>query len=134
MKVRDCLMQYPGFNNRPAVTHLRVFEHEGSTVAIVGELDDNPSTSITNQIEVVVELLRKRYGRAVIVIEHYPPGRALQPEPTWLTVVDGEDPRCPDWRDLSQADVELLIGEPVDVWPSGDYRSAHLIKSGTSPA
>lgn len=54
MKIRDCLYRFPGFS-APAVAHLRVYEHEGSTVAIVGEIADNPSTSITNRAEVIIE-------------------------------------------------------------------------------
>ena len=46
-----------------ATAHLRVYDHEGSVVATIGELTDNPSTSITNCAEkTVCDLLQTRYG------------------------------------------------------------------------
>lgn len=134
MKVRDCLYAYPGLFE-PAVAHLRVYEHDTSVVAIVGEVTDNPSTSITSLIEVIVAQLRAEYGRDVIVIEHYPPPEDVAPDASWTSVVAGEDDALrPDWAELSTHDVEALIGEPVAIWPAERYVQAVLLASGTAPA
>lgn len=134
MKVRDCLYRYPGYHGGTAVAHLRVYAHEGSTVALVGELSDNPSTSVTNQAEVIVELLQKRYGPHVIVIEHYPADGHLDQMPTWDSISTVVHPRVPDWRPLSTDEVEMLTGEAVQVWPARDYTATHLLGLGTTRA
>jgi len=64
MKIRDGLYRYPGHGGLMAMAHLRVYDHDGSVVAIIGELTDNPSTSITNCAETVCDLLRTEYGPA----------------------------------------------------------------------
>lgn len=145
-KVRDSLFEYPGFTGT-AVAHLRVYDREGSTVAIVGELSDNPSTSITNCAEVVITQLRLEYGNNVIVIEHYPPGDGLAI--VWSTYIGHDDiaqapthdvaPGKTDqdsakWRPISSEDVELLTGEPVQTWPPAQYTRRVLLASGTDPA
>jgi hypothetical protein len=72
MKIKDGLYRYPGLGGTMARAHLRVYDHEGSVVAIVGELTDNPSTSITGSAERVCYLLRTEYGPGVIVIQYHP--------------------------------------------------------------
>ena len=148
MKIRDSLYEYPGFTGT-SVAHLRVYRHEGSTVAVVGQLTDNPSTSITNQAEVVIDQLRSEYGDHVIVIEHYPP-RDDFPVVVWNSYVGHDDvqdvgrvkdtaPGTADfgsrkWRALSTEDAELLTGEPVQTWPPAEYTRPVLLASGTAPA
>ena len=77
MKIRDSLYHYPGHVGRPATAHLRVYRHESSTVAIVGELADNPSTTIINAAGVVCRQLRDEYGPDVIVIDYHPGSKHL---------------------------------------------------------
>lgn len=121
MKIRDSLYEFPGFSGT-SVAHLRAYRHEGSVVAVVGEVSDNPSTSVTNRAE-------------VIVIEHYPPPQPGElPTAVWCSVTDGGDPRHPGWRDLSGEDVEMLVGEPVQTWRPEDYTRPVLLASGTTPA
>lgn len=146
-KVRDSLFEYPGFTGT-SVAHLRVYRHEGSTVAVVGQLTDNPSTSITNQAEVIIDQLRREYGDDVMMIEHYPPGDGLAIE--WQSYIGHGDVQdvgpvkdavpgtgysgSEEWRPLSTENVEMLTGEAVETWPRAQYTRPVLLASGTSPA
>ena len=120
VKTRDGLFRYRGLGGTMAMAHLRVYDHEGSVVAIVGELTDNPSTSITNAAETVCDLLRTEYGPDVIVIEYYP-GSPV----TWSTVISPAGTR-PVWGPLSQDEAEMLAGEPLKTWAEADYTTGNL--------
>jgi hypothetical protein len=59
---------------------LRVFEQHGvAPVVIVGELSDNPGSSVTNSIERIAKLVRTALppGRDLLLVEHYPPVTGL---------------------------------------------------------
>jgi len=124
MKIKDRLYRYPGLGGTMARAHLRVYGHEGSVVAIVGELTDNPSTSITNSAERVCYLLRTEYGPGVIVVQYYPGG-----EVTWSTVISPPSTK-PAWGPLTQAEAEMLAGEPLKTWAEADYTTANLTGKG----
>jgi len=124
MKIKDSLYRYPGLGGTMARAHLRVYDHEGSVVAIVGELTDNPSTSITNSAERVCYLLRTEYGPGVIVVQYYPGGKV-----TWSTVISPPSPK-PAWGPLTQAEAEMLAGEPLKTWAEADYTTANLTGKG----
>lgn len=124
MKIKDCLYRYPGLGGTMARAHLRVYDHEGSVVAIVGELTDNPSTSITGSTERVCYLLRAEYGPGVIVIQYHPGSKA-----TWSTVISPSGTE-PAWGPLTQAETEMLAGEPLKTWAEADYTIANLTGKG----
>jgi hypothetical protein len=132
MKIKDGLYRYPGLGGTMARAHLRVYDHEGSVVAIVGELTDNPSTSITGSAGRVCYLLRTEYGPGVIVIQYHPGSKA-----TWSTVISppGTKPAWgpltqPAWGPLTQAEAEMLAGEPLKTWAEADYTIANLTGKG----
>jgi hypothetical protein len=124
MKIKDGLYRYPGLGGTMARAHLRVYDHEGSVVAIVGELTDNPSTSITGSAERVCYLLRAEYGPGVIVIQYYPGGKV-----TWSTVISPPGTK-PAWGPLTQAEAEMVAGEPLKTWAEADYTIANLTGKG----
>jgi len=124
MKIKDRLYRYPGLGGTMARAHLRVYGHEGSVVAIVGELTDNPSTSITNSAERVCYLLRTEYGPGVIVVQYHPGGTD-----TWSTVISPPSTK-PTWGPLTQAEAEMLAGEPLKTWAEADYTTANLTGKG----
>ena len=124
MKIKDGLYRYPGLGGTMAAAHLRVYDHEGSVVAIAGELTDNPSTSITGSAERVCYLLRAEYGPGVIVIQYHPGGKV-----TWSTVISPPGTK-PAWGPLTQAEAEMLAGEPLKTWAEADYTKANLTGKG----
>ena len=95
-------------------------------MAIVGELADNPSTSITNAAEAACGQLREEYGADVIVIEYYPGSKV-----TWSTVISPAG-QAPEWGPLDLDEVQMLVGEPVALWSEADYTSAVIGRSGPS--
>jgi hypothetical protein len=57
---RELLLPYQGLNGFDGVCHVRVYEQPGQLpVVIVGALDDNPGTSITNAIEMVAAAVQR---------------------------------------------------------------------------
>jgi len=124
MKIKDGLYRYPGLGGTIAAAHLRVYDHEGSVVAIVGELTDNPSTSINDSAERVCYLLRIEYGPGVIVIEYHPGSKV-----TWSTVISPPGTK-PAWGPLTQAEAEVLAGEPLTTWAEADYTKANVTGKG----
>ena len=113
MKIKDGLYRYPGLGGTMAAAHLRVYDHEGSVVAIAGELAGNPSTSITGSAERVCYLLRAEYGPGVIVIQYHPGGKA-----TWSTVISPPGTK-PAWGPLTPWGSETRFGRPVAVRLAG---------------
>lgn len=124
MKIKDGLYRYPGLGGTMAAAHLRVYDHEGSVVAIVGELTDNPSTSITGSAERVCYLLRTEYGSGVTVIQYYPGSKV-----TWSTVISPPGTKSA-WGPLTQAEAEMLAGEPLRTWAEADYTISNLKGQG----
>jgi len=124
MKIKDGDYRYPGFGGTMARAHLRVYDHEGSVVAIVGELTDNPSTSIANSAGRVCYLLRTEYGPGVIVIQYHPGSKV-----TWSTVISPPGTKLA-WGPLTQAEAEMLAGEPLKTWAEADYTIANLTGRG----
>jgi hypothetical protein len=120
MKIKDGDYRYPGLGGTMARAHLRVYDHAGSVVAIVGELTDNPSTSIADSAGRVCYLLRTEYGLGVIVIRYHPGSNA-----TWSTVISPPDTK-PAWGPFTQAEAEMLAGEPLKTWAEADYTIANL--------
>ena len=124
MKIKDGLYRYPGLGGTMAAAHLRVYDHAGSVVAIVGELTDNPSTSITGSADRVCYLLRAEYGPGVTVIQYHPGSKV-----TWSTVISPPGTE-PAWGPLTQAEAEMLAGEPLKTWAEADYTIANLKGQG----
>ena len=124
MKIKDSLYRYPGLGGTMARAHLRVYDHEGSVVAIVGELTDNPSTSITGSAERVCYLLRGEYGPGVVVIQYHPGSRV-----TRSTVISPPGTK-PAWGPLTQTEAEMLAGEPLKTWAEADYTKANVTGEG----
>lgn len=151
----DQLLPFPGFHGTAALAHIRVYEQpDGSVVVIVGELTDNPSTSVTNAIEAVAEQVYKLVGqrRPYRLFEHYPDhggpgefdevtftGTGGRPGATVMGVEpDGSrrpirqerspDPEFtgPKWKRLSHVEIEALVGEPVQTWEPGQYVAANV--------
>jgi hypothetical protein len=75
----ELLLPYPGFCGFDGLCHVRVFVlcHRvpwRAPVVLVGGLDDNPGTSVTNVIEVVAAAVRRQVfpeGSRFVLVEHY---------------------------------------------------------------
>lgn len=142
-RIADYEHRYTASNGFEARSRVRVFEPEersASPVVIVSEPDqagyDGPS--VTNNIEQIAGEVVMRFAlpsSQTVFIEHYSP--AAEPaapakprgerETFDLVTFDRQDPEPrlvlrrwilelgePGWQHIERADVELLIGQPLD--------------------
>ncbi len=136
-KTHDSHYQYHGFWRPGGICRIRIYEEEDRPpVVLCSELAENTNTSVTNMAEyLAAEIIRAHFPlrfesveEPIIWIEYY---GFLYGEsaacyarvsfdsyrPCPVTNASG-NPRLrlgrPHWRHMSQADVETLIGQPLD--------------------
>lgn len=109
---------YPGFRDYASACRLRIWQRERESVVVVTELDDNPGTSVTNRAAALAMQVYRAFELEPYLarwIEHYPPDG--QYAETFAEVTFTLEPHKgltrPQWRALTRADVERLIGEPL---------------------
>lgn len=124
-KTLDTIHAYQDGLGRPARCRMRLYEPESKPpVAIFTELSANPGSSVTMEIERLATHAWKWLERpktAIEVIEHYDEtgrrdGQTFRKEefdrvfftPTKDALTD------PVWRRVSKAEVEQMIGQPLD--------------------
>lgn len=111
MKTLETVHQYkPAWSGIEAHCRLRVYSHEGRTVAIVTEPANNHGISVTNAAEWLLPALAAQYALppGTVWLEHYERD-GEQPE-TFDLVTLGDGAR-PEWQRLSLEEVETLTGE-----------------------
>lgn len=114
--------------------HIRIFEAGGQLpVVIVGQLDDNNGTSITQMAEYLAEQIADEYfpeGREFVYIEFYPghlkERRDNRTGNYSATAFDlssnGPGAGDPDWTERSRSEIESLVGCSLPEWPEqGSY-------------
>lgn len=96
--VREQHWQYPTFNPKEGVCLLRVWHTEtDDIIAMVTELPDNPSASITNSIERIRAKLVEQYGEPLYLFEHYPHDRSWRDFAETLDYVVVNENGAPGW-------------------------------------
>lgn len=120
MTQRQSILVYRGFARAPGWCHVvHGVDEQGAKAVLVGELDDNPGTSVTNAIEEVAESVKREMlggDGDFAVFEYAPKGMpGLRPTfyrvswegqpghfsmPEWNVVEPGSDPWLRRWRDL----------------------------------
>ena len=110
MKTADTIHRYklPPGSGIEAHCRLRVYRHEGQTVAIVTEQADNTGMSVTNAAEWLLPALANQYGLPadVLWIEHYERQQG-EPDTYDLVTLAGGSPA---WQRLALEQVEALTG------------------------
>jgi hypothetical protein len=119
--VVDARFPYPGYFERPAACRLRLYQHEGRTVALLTELNDNPGASVTNCAETVAHLVVREYEldpERTTFIEHYPgrpgPKGAVRDENFDLvtfTERQWDQFKGTHWQRLDVDQVQAFIGQ-----------------------
>ena len=113
MKTADTIHRYklPPGSGIEAHCRLRVYRHEGQTVAIVTEQADNTGMSVTNAAEWLLPALAEQYGLPadVLWIEHYERQQG-EPDTYDLVTLAGGSPA---WRRLALEQVEAITGAEV---------------------
>ena len=122
------MFPYRGYHGCLSRCRLRVYEESGTPpVVIVTERDDNPGTSITNRAEYLataVWQMLERPEAGMVWIEHYEDRALIGGKPLFKEKFDSvtftstsrgfSDPR---WKPISKAEVEILIGQPLEGSP-----------------
>jgi hypothetical protein len=122
----DRLYLFRSSHGGPSYCWLRIYTAPGQTVVLATELDENPGTSITNMAERLATEVTRTFGLALdtlLWIEHYPARQGLDGRPQFPESFDqvtftrtSRGLQCPQWRRLSQAHVEILLGQTLPPW------------------
>ena len=122
----DDLYLYRSSSGCPSYCWLHIYTTPGQTVALATELDENPGTSVTNMAERLATEVARTFGlslNTLVWIEHYPARQGLSGRPRLPESFDqvtftrtSHGLQHPEWRRLSQAQVETLLGQPVTPW------------------
>jgi hypothetical protein len=128
----DQLYLYRGFHGCPAYCWLRIYTTPGQSVVLATEMHENPGTSITNAAErLAMEVTRtfRLSFDALTWIEHYPERLCRHGRPGLPASFDlvtftrsAQGLQSPEWRRLSQAQVEAMLGQPLPPWLWGETR------------
>ncbi len=112
-----------GYHGCLSYCWLRCSTTPEQTIMIATEVNENPGTSITNMAERLATEVTRTFGLArdtLIWIEHYPARRVIGGRPRLPESFDRvtfthtpQSFRSPQWRRISQAEVEALIGQPL---------------------
>ena len=136
----------------PGKYHLRIFHPPGRLpVVVIGDLTDNPSTTITNAVERVTRLVSSYFlggisSDRIVWIRYYPaerfvpfsdiditdhPTANLDFVPDFVRVIF-RDRSYQDltWESLVDEEIEELVGGPVRQWHARDYLSTRLQEEG----
>jgi hypothetical protein len=94
-------------------------------VVVVGGIEDNPGTSITNAIEVVAAAVRRTVlpeGRPFVLVEHYADQMRDRGRPAFAVVRFKRSERLPSrniWAHLGRLHVAIASERPLLVAPAG---------------
>jgi len=119
----DLIYPFRGLCGAPSRCRLRIYEpREKPLVVLATELPDNPGTSITNYVEELaaeVWALLEKPACGMVWIEHYPErGSVHRRLPEGFDRVTFRQTERgfagPRWRPLARAEVEALIGGPLE--------------------
>jgi hypothetical protein len=86
----QCILVFRGFGRAPSLCHVVVAHNDrGDKAVLVGELDDNPGTTVTNAIEQVAENIRHDLlnGDYNFELYEYVPRGLPELKPTFYRIV-----------------------------------------------
>lgn len=130
MKINDFIYRYKTnlLVDKAGICRVRTFVNyaDEKIYALLTELEENPSTSVTNAIETIADALirAKKIPAEAILIDHYPKTRFSMAEDFQIVsfAADGR----PSWSPLSMKQVLLLLDCPVEEF--ADYQQDPRVK------
>lgn len=135
-KTADDLIQFPALGGGEATAHVRVFVGDGDEkpVVIVGQLDDNNSTSVTNAIEEIHVIVEHRYFEGLIdfdLIEFYPGqiNEVRGPRTAFYSLVEIVGGRA-SWSHVKTPDLERRLGLLPEWTEQGTYTQTSALGRG----
>jgi len=128
------ILIYRGFGRSPGWCHVVIAEDESAV--LVGELDDNPGTTVTNALEQVAESINSRLlkHQADIELYEYVPKGLPELEPTFYRIAwrGGHRFSMPEWNVLADPDGTWLRNVKGLVMDR-DYTSKALLANRKLP-
>lgn len=111
MKINDFIFRFrcKGALSAYGICRVRLFVNQQAEVyAVLSELEENPSVSVTNAVERICEQLvdAKKIPAQARIIEHYPPAKFF-PQSFDLVTLHGTG--RPDWQSISRKAAETLL-------------------------
>lgn len=111
MKINDFIFRFRcyGMLSEGGICRVRLFVNPQAEVyAVLTELDENPSTSVTNAVELICGqlLAAKKMPEQAKIIEHYPPAKFF-PQTFDLVTLHGS--LRPEWKPVSRKTVETWL-------------------------
>jgi hypothetical protein len=100
----QCILVFRGFGRAPSRCHVVVAsDNRGAKAVLVGELDDNPGTTVTNAIEEVAESVKRELldGDPDFVLYEYVPKGLPSLRPTFYRIEWKGQPghfSMPEWH------------------------------------
>jgi hypothetical protein len=101
--VQEYLLVYTGFGTSIGVCHVVLSRSPEEAMVLVGQLEDNPGTSVTNAIERVAERISTNLldGReAFELFEYFPGGGIVIPRFARVTWEGGKPFYMPVWHEI----------------------------------
>lgn len=126
MKINDFIFRYKSkISSTPGICRARTFFNSKNEIYVVlSELDENPSTSVTNMIEFIVDQLinQNKIPKCSKIIDHYSSSLFYSEEFDLVTF----DNIKPNWKSLNLKTVINLLECPVEEFDN--YRNSEYVK------
>ncbi|HYB24891.1 MAG TPA: hypothetical protein VED41_13900 [Solirubrobacteraceae bacterium] len=128
----ECILIFRGFGRDPGWCHVIVAnDQRGARAVLVGELDDNPGTSVTNAIEEVAESIKREFlgGDSRFALYQYVPKDAPTLGPTFYRIEWMGQPgrfAMPVWHKV-EPDVDPWLRYMRDLVMEQGYTSKALL-------
>ncbi len=113
MKLYDFIYRYKtdAIVNKAGICRVRLFIHLGNQCfyAVISQLDENPSTSVTNAIETIVSSLiaAEKIPVASVIVDHYPQHDFGYPDEFHIVSFDQDG--IPSWSAISMTEALSLF-------------------------
>lgn len=121
MKINDFIFRFPTKKIVSAgICRVRTFINSNQNIyVLISELEENPSTSVTNSIEDIVSLLQtqEKIPRQVQIIEHYSSDRFFSQEFDLVTISSNS---IPTWEPITCSKVIKLL--ECSAYEFNDYK------------
>lgn len=130
MKLTDFIFTFGREYNtlsKTAICRVRLFTNkQGEIYAVISELDENPSVSVTNAIETIHSQLvkEKKIPPESKIIEHYPKSYLGFPES--FDLVEYTSAGAPQWKSIAYSHILELLECTKDEF--NDYREDQRVK------
>lgn len=115
MKINDFIFRFrtDALIHKAGICRVRTFLNScGELFVLLTELDENPSTSVTNAVERIVQqlLTQEKIPSQSKIIEHYPPAFYSSDH---FDLVSFDPKGCPSWQPLSFFTIQQML-EPSE--------------------